>query len=125
MKQIIDKEVVNTIGFDNVIIEANLAGKIFEVSIDPPVEVYWKLVNATQKSEKTIEGMRKLKNYIIEFILDSHYSNKFWKLGKFFARQHLERNLGFLSLNNFMEQYFKILKERGILKNVQSPQNKK
>jgi len=118
-------EIIDTIGFDDLIIESTLSGRIFKITIDPPVDVYWKLINATQKSEKTIEGVKKIKNYIIEFILDSHYSNKFWKLGKIFARQHLQKNLGFLSLNNFMTQYFKILNERGVLKNVQSPQTKK
>ena len=118
-------EVVNMIGFEDVVIEAKLAGRIFKVSIDPPVETYWKLINSVQRSENTIENMEKIKNFIIEFILDSHYSGRFWKLGKAFARNHLRKNLGFVSLNNFISQYFNILKERGVLKNVASPQAEK
>ncbi len=116
---------IDTIGFDDAVIEVTLAGRVFNISIDPSVEAYWKLVNATQKTENTLGGTRRIKNYIIDFILDSHYSCRFWKVGKIFTKIYLRKNIGFLSLDNFLTQYFKILKERGLLKNLQSPQAKK
>ncbi len=120
-------EIIDTIGFDNTYIELKLAGKIFNITSDPSVETYWKLISSVQQNKGQLQDVSKLKDYIIEFILDSHYSqlNSIKKIGKYFDKKFLNKNFGLISLSNFINRYFEIINKSGVLKNVQSPQTKK
>ncbi|MDD5013723.1 MAG: hypothetical protein PHW73_01300 [Atribacterota bacterium] len=120
-------EIIDTIGFDNTYIELKLAGRIFNITSDPPVEIYWKLINSVQKNKGQLQDINRLKDYIIGFILDSHYSQLSFikKIGKYFDKRFLKKNIGMASLNIFINKYFEIINKSGVLKNVQSPQTKK
>ena len=117
-------EELNTIGFDETYVKLKLVGREFKVTADPPVDIYWNLINAVQNNKGGLKDINKLKSYIIDFILNSHYSrlSLFKHIKKPFDKIFLKNNVGFVSLNGFITQYFEIINKRGDLKNVVSPQ---
>ena len=118
---------IDYIGFEEEYINAKLAGKVFKITLDPSTENYWKIVTSIRKSEKGSLSADELKRFIINFIVESHYSlrSRIFFLGKIFCRGFLYKRMGIISLSTFIVQYTKVLNERGVLKNVVSPQGKK
>jgi len=120
-------EIIDTIGFDDVVVEYKIAGKVFNLTADPPVEIYWKMINVFQKVGTKPEDIEKIKDFVIDLIVESHYSklSPFKAIGKFSDKSFLKKNMGITRLNNFIKDYLEVLKKYGVLKNVNSPRTKK